>query len=45
VFIEYINMISTNQARVTQLAKKFPAFYGTRGFIIVFTGARHWFLF
>jgi hypothetical protein len=27
---------------VTQLVKKFPAFYGTRRFITVFTGARHW---
>jgi hypothetical protein len=27
---------------VTQLVKKFPAFYGTRRFIIVFREARHW---
>jgi hypothetical protein len=27
---------------VTQLVKKFPAFYGTRRFITVFTRARHW---
>jgi hypothetical protein len=27
---------------VTQLVKKFPAFYGTRRFITVFTTARHW---
>jgi hypothetical protein len=27
---------------VTQLARKFPAFYGTRRFIAVFTTARHW---
>jgi hypothetical protein len=27
---------------VTQLVKKFPAFYGTQGFITVFTTARHW---
>jgi len=26
----------------TQLVKKFPAFYGTRRFITVFTRARHW---
>jgi len=30
--------------RVTQLVKKFPAFYGTRRFITVFTTIRHWFL-
>jgi hypothetical protein len=27
---------------VTQLVKKFPAFYGTRRFITVFTRAHHW---
>jgi hypothetical protein len=27
---------------VTQLVNKFPAFYGTRRFITVFTRARHW---
>ena len=27
---------------VLQLAKKFPAFYGTRHFITVFTWSRHW---
>jgi hypothetical protein len=27
---------------VTQLVKKFPAFYGTRGFITVFTTVRNW---
>jgi len=27
---------------VTQLGKKFPAFYGTRRFITMFTRARHW---
>jgi len=27
---------------VTQLVKKFSAFYGTRRFITVFTRARHW---
>jgi hypothetical protein len=27
---------------VTQLVKKFPAFYVTRRFITVFTTARHW---
>jgi len=27
---------------VTQLVKKFPAFYGTRRFITVFTKDRHW---
>jgi hypothetical protein len=27
---------------VTQLVKKFSAFYGTRKFITVFTRARHW---
>jgi len=27
---------------VSQLGKKFPAFYGTRMFIIVFTTARQW---
>jgi hypothetical protein len=27
---------------VTQLVNKFPAFYGTRRFIIMFTTARHW---
>jgi hypothetical protein len=43
----------TNQQRYTswrqfvtfldaQLVKKFPAFYGTRRFITVFTTARHW---
>jgi hypothetical protein len=26
---------------VSQLVKKFPAFYGTRTFITAFTGARH----
>jgi hypothetical protein len=26
----------------TQLVNEFPAFYGTRRFITVFTGARHW---
>jgi hypothetical protein len=26
---------------ITQLVKKFPAFYGTRRFIIMFTRARH----
>jgi hypothetical protein len=26
----------------TQLLKKFPAFYGTRRFITIFTTARHW---
>jgi hypothetical protein len=26
---------------VSQLVKKFPAFYGTRGFITAFTRARH----
>jgi len=29
---------------VAQLAKKFPAFYGTRRFITVFTAIRHWIL-
>jgi len=29
---------------VTQLVKKFPAFYGTRSFITMFTKARHLFL-
>jgi hypothetical protein len=27
---------------VTQLVKKFPAFYGTQKFITVFTTAHHW---
>jgi len=27
---------------VTQLVKKFPTFYETRKFIILFTRARHW---
>jgi len=27
---------------VTQLVKKFPAIYGTRIFITVFTRVRHW---
>jgi len=27
---------------VTQLVKKFPAFYGTSRFITVFTTAHHW---
>jgi hypothetical protein len=27
---------------VAQLVNKFPAFYGTRRFITVFTTARHW---
>jgi hypothetical protein len=27
---------------VTQLVNKFPALYGTRMFITVFTTARHW---
>jgi len=27
---------------VTQLVKKFPAFYGRRMLITVFTRARHW---
>jgi len=27
---------------VTQLVKRFPAFYGTRRFITVFARARHW---
>jgi hypothetical protein len=27
---------------VTQLLKKFTAFYGTRRFITVFTRSRHW---
>jgi len=27
---------------VAQLVRKFPAFYGTRRFITVFTTARHW---
>jgi hypothetical protein len=27
---------------LTQLLKKFPAFYGTKRFIAVFTRARHW---
>jgi hypothetical protein len=30
---------------VAQLFDKYPTFYGTRSFIIVFTRARHWFLF
>jgi len=30
---------------VTQLVKKFPALYGTRSLITVFTRARHWLLF
>jgi hypothetical protein len=30
---------------VTQLVKTFPAFYGTRSFITVFTRVRHWSLF
>jgi hypothetical protein len=29
---------------VTQLVKKFPAFYGARRFTTVFTTARHWYL-
>jgi hypothetical protein len=29
---------------VVQLLKNFPAFYGTRMFIVVFTRALHWFL-
>jgi hypothetical protein len=28
--------------RVTQLVKKFPAHYGSRRFITIFTRARHW---
>jgi len=30
---------------VTHLVKKFFAFYGTQGFIIVFTNAHYWSLF
>jgi len=30
------------EANITQLDIKFPAFYGTRRFIIVLTTARHW---
>jgi hypothetical protein len=29
---------------VTQLVKKFPAFYGSQMFIAVFTRAHHWYL-
>jgi hypothetical protein len=30
---------------IVQLLKNFPAFYGTRRFIIVFAKALHWYLF
>jgi hypothetical protein len=29
---------------VTELVKKFPAFYGTQRFVTMFTIAYHWFL-
>jgi len=33
---------SQNQNQITQLVKKFPAIYGNRSFIILFTTVRHW---
>jgi hypothetical protein len=36
------NKVLVDKLTVTQLVKKFPAFYGTRRFITVFTTARHW---
>jgi len=32
----------SGEASITQLVKKFAVLYGTRCFITVFTGARHW---
>jgi hypothetical protein len=39
------NTVPLENLAVTELVKKFPAFYGTRGFIKVFATARHWSLF
>jgi len=36
------NRILLEKLLVTQLVKKFPAFYGIRKFITVFTRVRHW---
>jgi hypothetical protein len=38
------NRLLLEKLTVTYLVKKFPAFYGTRRFIIMFTRARHWFV-
>jgi hypothetical protein len=35
---------SSEDDQFSQLTKKFPAFYGTRGFFTVLTSARHLFL-
>jgi hypothetical protein len=34
--------VSLEKLTVTQLVKKFPAFYGTRRFVTVFRKVRHW---
>jgi hypothetical protein len=36
------NRVLLEKLIVTQLVKKFPAFYGTRRFITVFKRAHHW---
>jgi hypothetical protein len=38
------NWTLLEKSPIVQLLKKFPAFYGTRRFITVFTRALHWFL-
>jgi hypothetical protein len=48
-FIEKLTVLSiwgalSEKLPVVQLLKNFPAFYGTRKFITVFTRALHWFL-
>jgi len=39
-----VTAVFPEKLTVPQLAKKFPAFYGTRRLITAFTTARHWFL-
>jgi hypothetical protein len=42
MFTDQLDRVLLKKLTVTQLVKKFPAFYGTRRFITMFTTARHW---
>jgi len=44
LLLTQLNIVLLEKLTGFQLVKKFPAFYGTRGFIIAFTSSRHLFL-
>ena len=41
LIVLYLRTALRKKLTGSQLVKKFPAFYGTRGFITAFTSARH----